>query len=230
MKSPKKPKPTAEERELERVSVATWNDYTARFRPAEAALAKKAQLTSGERARVTGEVSADVGAAFKGLTRSTVSSGEQAGADVSSGKTKLSLAADADAAGQAQGLGQATAITGAEIDEDQQGVRIASLGRGLASDATADLSRGARRATSLALAKSQARFETNQALVTGVASVAGAATKRFMLNSEKKKEEAADKKRLSDAGLDDFSFGFETDLGLQTIRNQTVSPFPDPFA
>lgn len=179
MKSPKKMKATAGERQLQRQSVAQYADYVARFRPAEIALAKKAELTGGERAQVKGEVSGDVASAFKGLSRSTVSSSGQAGADVSSGKTKFGLAADATAAGEAKGLGQAVAIAGAEIDETQQKIGITAIGRDLAHDATANLSQGARRATSLALAASQARFETNLATTNAAFAVAGAATKRF---------------------------------------------------
>lgn len=179
MKAPKKEPPTQQERALAAVSSAQWTDYVERFRPAEVALIKKAQLTSGERAQVKGEVAADTASAFKGLARDTVAKGAQSGANVSSGKTKLNLAGDATAAGVARGVGQAAAITGAEVDAEQQKVRIAGFGRQLATDVTANLSRGAQRATSLALAASQARFQRNQATVNAAFSVAGAATRKF---------------------------------------------------
>ncbi len=178
MKSPKKVGPTAQETALADVSAQQWTDYVERFRPAEAALIKQAQLTEGERAQVKGEVAGDTAAAFKGLTRNTIATGEQTGADVSSGKTKLSLAGDADAAGTATGLGQAAAITGAEVDAEQQKVRIVGFGRNLATDATANLSRGAQRATRTALAASESRFQLNQSRLDAFATVAGAATRK----------------------------------------------------
>ncbi len=186
MQSPKKEAPTAQERALTDVSLASWTDYVERFRPAEIALIKKAEFTAGEKAQVKGEVAADTASAFSGLNRDTISSGEQTGADVSSGKTKLGLAGDAQAAGTARGLGQAVAVTGGEIDSEQQKVRIAATGRNLAHDATANLSRGAQRATSLALAASEARFSRNQSNIDAMFAVAGAGTRKYQLNKQAK--------------------------------------------
>lgn len=179
MKSPKKEGPTAEETALKEVGVATWNDYSARYRPAEAALVKEAELTAGERASVKGQANADVAGAFKELTRNTIASGGVAGANVNSGKTKLGLAGDAASRGAATGGAAALAETGAEVDRDQQQLGIAATGRNIAHDATANMARGARRATSLALASSQARFERNASNVDALAAVAGAATRKF---------------------------------------------------
>ncbi len=179
MQSPGAPGKTAEESALEFVAGQSWGDYVERFRPAEMALARDAELTKGEIAQVKGEVSADTAAAFKGLSRSTVSSNAQAGADLSSGKAKLGLAADATAQARASGLGKGAAATGARIDEDMQNVRIASFGRNLATDVTADLSRGARRATAIAIAESNARFERNAANLDAAATVAGAAYEKY---------------------------------------------------
>jgi len=179
MKKPAPIQATPEETELQRVSSAQWNDYVARFRPAEAALAKSVELTAGERAQVKGEVSADTAAAFKGLARETTSATGQAGASVSSGKAKLGLAANAQAAGRSRGVGQAIAETGAEIDESSKQVGLVALGRGIARDVTSNLSRGARRATGLAIAESEAKRLKNEALLAGVSTVAGAATRRF---------------------------------------------------
>jgi len=170
---------TEQERALNEVSVAQWNDYVSRFRPAEAALVKNLELTGGERARVKGDVAADTAAAFKGLTRSTISAGEQSGADVSSGKTKFSLAGNADARGRALGQGQAIAETGAEIDRDQKMTGVAALGRGIAADVTSDLSRGARRASRVAIAEAVSKFERNEAALNAGAAVAGAATRKY---------------------------------------------------
>ncbi len=195
MKAPKKVQASAQERALADMVASQWTDYVERFRPAEVALIKQAQLTKGERAQVKGEVAGDTAAAFKGLTRNTLSSGEQTGADVNSGKTKLSLAGDADAAGQATGLGQALAITGAEIDAEQQKVRITGFGRNLATDATANLSRGAQRATRTALAASESRFQLNQARIDAVSAVAGAGVAKY---------KSLKAKRIADAPLDEI--------------------------
>ena len=185
MKTPDKPKATQEEKTLDAVSGAQWSDYVARFRPAEAALIKKAELTQGEINRVQGEASADTASAFKGLTRDTIARGEQTGANVNSGKTKLGLAADASAAGEARGVGQAIAKTGAVIDSEQQKLAITAHGRNIATDTTADISAGARTATRLSLAASEARFQKNQATLDAVSSVAGAATRKGQLLYDK---------------------------------------------
>jgi hypothetical protein len=179
MKPPKKQGPTAEERELERVSIAEWNDYVGRYRPAEAALIKDAQLTAGERASVKGQASADTAAAFKDLTSQTIRTGGQTGAKLSSGRTKFGLAGDALASGKARGLSAAAAETGAEFDRDQKELGITATGRNIAHDVTANLSRGAQRATRLSLAASQARFDRNAATVNALSSVAGAVTRKF---------------------------------------------------
>jgi len=199
-KAPSKEQPTASERALAAVSQSQWTDYVERFRPAEAAMIKKAQLTEGERAQVKGEVAADTAAAFKGLSRDTVAKGAQSGANVSSGKTKLSLAGDAIAQGEVRGVGQAVAETGAEIDAEQQKLRIVGHGRQVATDVTSNLSRGAQRATSLALAASQARFQRNLDTVDAVASVAGAATRK--LNKPKKFLSQADADAVDYIDLD----------------------------
>jgi len=176
---PGKTGPTQQEIALSDVSNAQWEDYKARFRPAEKALAKNAEMTKGERAQVKGQVSADTEQAFKGLMRSTIASGAASGAQASSGKTKLSIAADARAAGKAKGVGQSIAETGAEIDEQGRQLQIASFGRGVAQNVTANMSRGAVRATKLAIAASEAKFIRNAARMDAVASVAGAATRKF---------------------------------------------------
>jgi hypothetical protein len=178
-------------------------------------LIKKAEFTAGERAQVKGEVAADTAAAFKGLTRSTVASGEATGADVSSGKTKLALAANTRGAGKAKGQGQAAAETGGEIDQSMQQLRIAGFGRGIATGVTSDLSREARRATRLALAESEARFQRNQDLVNAGASIAGAAAYRVKNRKKPTTEESV--------ALDRFDV--ETDLGLRTFQQQTTNPF-----
>lgn len=179
MKSPSKQGPSAEERQLSAQSAATWNDYVARFRPAEAALAKKAEFTAGESAQVQGEASADTAAAFKGLSRNTVATGGISGADVNSGKTKLNLAGDALAEGKTRGAATNAAEIGGRLDSEMQGMGIVATGRGQANMAMSNLSQGAQRATQLALAESQAKFERNQAAVNSIAAVAGAATRKF---------------------------------------------------
>jgi len=167
--------PSEQEQALADIGEENWAAYKEDYRSAEKALAKKAEFTKGERAQVKGEVAADAAAAFKELARSTVASGSQAGANVASGKTKLNLAADAEAQGKAKGLGQAAATTGGEIDSDQQNVKIAALGRNLASDTQANMSQEAVRATRLALAEAEAKFQRNQGLISGLSTAAGAA-------------------------------------------------------
>jgi len=194
MAKPKKTGPTAQERALADTSRSQWADYVERFRPAEAALIKKAEFTAGEKAQVKGEASADTHAAFAGLARDTVAKGGQAGADVNSGKTKFTLAADAAAAGAASGLAQGAAVTGGQLDSEGQKLKIAGFGRKVATDVTANLSRGAQRATRLAIADSQAKFERNQALLDTGATIAGAATRKLM----KPKEEEIDLETLVD--------------------------------
>lgn len=171
--------PSQQEIALAEVSTETWEAYKEDYRPAEKALQKKAEFTAGEEAQVKGEVAADSAAAFAGLARDTVATGEQTGAGGNSGRTKLGLAADAEAQGKAVGLGQAAAKTGGEIDSEQQNVKIVGFGRNLGDDATANLSRGAVRATKIAIAEAQAKHTRNQALQEGLATVAGAAFESY---------------------------------------------------
>lgn len=182
----KKPKESAQERALADVSRANWADYVERYRPAEAAWIKKAEFTKGEEARVKGEVAADAASAFKGLTRSTLASNAAAGAKIGSGKTKLGgLAQDALAKGTARGVGMAQAEMGGRLDSEQQKIAVAATGRDIAHEATVNMSRGAQRATNLALAASQAKFERNMALVEGAGVVAGTAFRKYQLKKEK---------------------------------------------
>jgi hypothetical protein len=185
MKGPKAQK-TEQERALEEVSVAQWNDYVTRFIPAESELIKQSELTEGERASVKGQASADTASAFKGLTRDTLAASEAGGADVSSGKAKFGLASNADARGRALGLGAAVAETGAEISRDKQQTGIVALGRQIAADTTADLSAGARRASRVALAEAASKFERNSAIINAGAVVGGAALRKYQLAKEAK--------------------------------------------
>lgn len=189
MKKPKKQGPTAEEKALQEVSIGQWNDYVARFRPAEAELARRAEFTRGEKLAAEGMAGADAAAAFKGLTRDTIASQKIAGADASSGRTKFALAGNAEAKGKATGLAAAAASTGQKIQSDAERLGITAIGRGVASGTTSDMAAGARRATNLALAAREARFERNQSIVLGAATVAGAATARYQLNKNKSLEE-----------------------------------------
>lgn len=182
MKAPPKEKATAGELALKDVSRQKEADYQSRFRPAERALIKDAELTKGERAQVKGEASADTAAAFKGMDRSTISAGAQAGAQGSSGKTKLSLAADAATAGQVGGIGQAMAEAGAEVDSQGRQIQAVGFGRDVSQRVTANLNREGVRATNLALAASEARMMKNTARLDAAASVAGAATRKYQLS------------------------------------------------
>ncbi len=184
MKAPRKVKASAQETALGESSIGMWNDYVSRFRPAEAALAKEAELTAGERAGIKGAVAGDVAAAFKGLTRSTVASGQQSGADVNSGKTKLSLASDAEARGKATGIGQNVAEVTAGLDEEQKKLGIVGFGRDVQTDTTRFAARGAQRATTVALAASNANFARNTARTEALFGIAGAATKKFGLDKK----------------------------------------------
>jgi hypothetical protein len=192
MKAPKV-KPTEAEKALERVSVSQWNDYVGKFRPAEAALAKKIELTEGERAQVKGQVAADTAAAFKGVARSTTVATSVAGANVASGRSKFTLAENIRAEAKAKGVGQAGAETGAEISEVQGKQRLAAFGRGVSADVTENLQSGAVRATNLALAEARAKFAKNESVLESASTLAGFAFKKFRTFQQSK---AVDKSLL----------------------------------
>lgn len=227
--------PTAAETALAEVSKARWDVYVEDFRPAEIALAQNAELTKGEKARVKGEVSADTAAAFKGLARSTIAAGAASGANVASGKTKFSLATDAAAAGATKGLGQTAAITGAELDAEGKQLQIVQFGHDVASNTIANLSRGAQRATTVALAAADAKFERNNARLSAVSTIAGAVSERYQINKKNKAIQGT--QDLLDQG--DFigdlklpnprSLPFEANrgIGIGAFRRGTTS---DPFA
>jgi len=231
-KQPKDPGPSQQEMALADVSSQQWNDYISRFRPAELALAKNAELTKGERAQVKGEVAADTAQAFKGLTRSTIAAGGAAGAQAGSGKTKLSIAADASAAGKAKGVGQSMAETGAEIDAQGRQLQIASFGRGVAQNVTANLSRGAQRATSLAIAASEAKFVRNATRMNLAGAVAGAASRKYQSVREERSRGRLNDLISEGSGISDMSVNippFDTSkLGTGPFDN-TTSPFAEMY-
>lgn len=220
--------PTAAETALAEVSKARWDVYVEDFRPAEIALAQNAELTKGEKARVKGEVSADTAAAFKGLARSTIAAGAASGANVASGKTKFSLATDAAAAGATKGLGQTAAITGAELDAEGKQLQIVQFGHDVASNTIANLSRGAQRATTVALAAADAKFERNNARLSAVTTIAGAVSERYQINKTQGILDQGD--FVGDLKLPNpRSLPFEANrgIGIGAFRRGTTS---DPFA
>lgn len=204
----KTPGPTQQERALADRSEAQWLDYVERFRPAEVELIKRAQFTKGERASVEGQAATDAAAAFKGTTRAS-----HAGAgskQIGSGRSKMSLAADANALGQARGLARGMAATGGELDSEQQKVKIAAMGRGIAHEATANMARGAQRATNLSLASADARFQSNLAKRELIATVAGAATRKYgkkLFKGDRVEDTTAD---LNQRVLDDNTINLKT--------------------
>ncbi len=218
-KAPPKQQATAEERALGESSIGMWNDYVAHFRPAEAALAKEAELTAGERAGIKGAVAGDVAAAFKGLTRSTVASGQQSGADVNSGKTKLSLASDAEARGEATGIGQNVAEVTAGLDEEQKKLQIAGLGRNVQTDTTKFAARGARRANTVAMAASNAKFSRNIARTEAIFGVAGAAAKKFGLDEKFGDIFRGDLEEITPTGVRRTETEFGLDSPSTSLRN-----------
>jgi hypothetical protein len=170
--------PTEQEKALGEVSKYQWDDYVERFRPAEAALIKKARLTGGERAAAKGLASADTAAAFKGAARGSVAAGALTGAKVGSGRTKMSLAADATAAGAARGVAAAGATTNAELSSENQMLKIAGMGRGIAHNATMNMARDASRASQVSLAEAAARQQKKEAMINLAATVGGAAYRK----------------------------------------------------
>jgi hypothetical protein len=200
---------TEEERALKEVSVAQWNDYVSRFRPAEAELIKRAELTGGEKASVRGQAATDVASAFKGLTKGTITAGEVSGADVSSGKTKFGLAANADARGRSIGLGTVAGELGAMESQDRQQAGIAAMGRGIAADVTQSMAQGARRATRVAMAEAAGKFERNQAMLNAGAAVAGAAARKWgpeLMNKRMLKKHGMDIKSNWDKNIESAKF------------------------
>lgn len=185
-----KQKASQQESALAEVSHAQWRDYQARFRPAEIEMIKRSEFTAGERAEVEGAAGADAAQAFKGLTRNTVSAAGQAGANAASGKVKMSLAGDADAFGEARGLARSAAGTGGEVDASQQKLRIASLGRNIASGVTADMARGARRSSALARAAADAKFQRNADMANLAMAVGGASLRKYQIDKAYKAKQS----------------------------------------
>ena len=223
-KGPKQQGPSEQEKALKEVSVAQWNDYVARYQPAEAELMKRSELTEGEIAGVKGQVAGDVASSFEGVTRSTLAAGEQSGAGINSGKTKFGLAGNADARGEALGLGQVVAEVGAKGARDKQQAGITALGRGIAADATENMAAGARRATRVGMAQAVGRFERNSAAINAASAVAGAAAAKW---GPELMEKWDTKKRLKKAGMD-FNDNWDSNIADAELR----SAFPagtNPF-
>lgn len=220
MKKPKTPGPTAEETALRDVSSKTYNDVIAQYRPAEAALVKRMQLTPGKIAQVKGGVSGDVAESYKGLTRSSITANAARGADVNSAAAKFGLASDAASQGAISGRGQSMAVTGAKVNESDQLVQMTGFGRGMAHDTISDMAQGARRAGAISLADATAKYERNKMYVDTAATIAGAAWRKFgdpWVENQKLAREA-EKRGL---GIPEFSEGYSPVLGEDTVGKFT---------
>jgi hypothetical protein len=199
MKKPKMQKATAQEKALTKMGIDTWNGYVSDFMPAEAEMARRAEFTASEKAAAKGMASADTAAAFKGLNRDTIKTQSMVGADESSGRTKFAIAGNAEAEGKAKGLSAAAASVTGEIQSDYDQLGVMATGRDVAFSSMADMAAGARRATGLALAASQAKFAKNEALVNAAGVVAGAGVRRYQLNKDAAAKKAKESQTFKDA-------------------------------
>ena len=130
----------------------------------------------------------------------------------------MNLAADAEAHGKAVGLGKGMAETGGIANSFMQKAKVVGFGRDQSIDTFSSMRQGAVRASNLALAASEAKFQRNLSDTSAIAGVAGAATRKWggdlvdkwRFNPNRK----ANKARLVDSGMNvpDFDFsGFGED-------------------
>lgn len=213
---PKDPGPS--QADMAQVAVAghQWNDYMTRFAPAEAELVKRSEFTAGERARVRGEVAADTATAFKGLARKTVSASGQAGQNLASGATKLGLAGNALAQGEATGVGRAAAELGGRLESESEKFRVSQIGRNIVSDIQSDLSKTARRQTQASLEKAMLKAQAQNQKIAAAATIMGAGVRKYGLMQEDKPIEEID--------TSDFpSLRVTEDPGFQVIGEDLFS-------
>lgn len=162
---PKTPGPTEQERASAEIAARQWNRYKEVFLPAEDRFLDMAK------ARESGAVEAQ--------RMAEATAGEQFGGRLDSvlqnpGSGAVRTVADLSSAYTGTvGASSAAAKRALRARELQSKLRIAALGRGLASDSLAGTASLGQRATAAALAENERRLGLSQALVSGASTALG---------------------------------------------------------
>lgn len=164
--SPKKPKPTAQERALAEVSSQQWADYNTRFRPLIAQVNRQNVSTTGEKSIAMGRAATDVAIASAGADR---------------GVTRNALDVQTTALSRAGARGNATA--GARLAMDDQEIagmtRMVAHGRNIADDTRTSMISAGRDATASAIGKLDAQLTRDAGRRQALGAVAGGAVRHY---------------------------------------------------
>lgn len=226
-KKPKDPGPSAADVAQVEVSGERFSMWMSDFRPAAAAMVKRASAVSaGERYRVRGETAADTAGAFKELNRTTISASSQVGQKAGSGGLVASMAANARSQGEASGMGKSAVTLGARLDKETEQFRAAQIGSGIADSVQTSLSQAGRRQTQVSLQKAILNAEKQNRKVAAGAAAAGAIARKYGPGLKDKWQDKKMAKLQADAEAAGVGIpGFEEYYGSTNIGEDLVSDY-----
>ena len=178
--------PPISQLDLETVAQETekFQDYKRDFQPIESALISATDFTRGESASAAGAAASTnaqkEGALFRGATQSNLATGAQA----SSGRNKFGLSESAGASGIARGAVTSAASVEGESEALTQKLGLIAHGRNLQSGADQTAGNLSTLANNLSIASAQAQQEKAAARMEAYGAVAGAAARKWGVDSE----------------------------------------------
>ena len=173
------PAPTAQERQLAKIGAEQWNDYATRYAGPGGVNEKfieATRATEADKGAAGAIVGADAAVAGKQIREATSRQGLARGASSASGAAVSAAAGDATDLASTTGRAKGLAVQSVEDAQLQADFKLASFGRGLASDAQVGLQGGVSRATSLVNEAARAKFLEKQSLMAGVGTGVGMLT------------------------------------------------------
>lgn len=126
---------TEEEKELARVAVDKWNDYTDNYVPAENEFIRRIEVTEQDREGLKGAVNAGVNVAFDGARKDVIERETNSGAKPGSGRFNQALERVLNKQGRSLGFGAVDAEQSMDVQRADGLNAAISIGRGKESDA-----------------------------------------------------------------------------------------------
>ena len=168
---PKTPAPTEQEKALAKVGAEQWNDYATTYAGpggVNEQFIEKVSATGGDKTAAAGQVGADAAIAAKQVGQGAARSGLGRGVSSSSGAVLASKTADSTSLASTKGRAQGMSVQGVDDAQMAADFKLASFGRGVASDAQVGLQKSTGRATDLVNKDAVANFKKKQALMEAV--------------------------------------------------------------
>jgi len=231
-KSPSDPGMSAADRENVRISDWKASYYDKSFKPIEEAMIKRTEYTAGERNRVRGNVAADTAAAFKNLSRQTVSAGGQSGAKIGSGSMLMSQAGNVSAQGAATGVGRAAADLGGRLQSENEQFVASQLGQNMSAQLQTNLAMVGQRQNQVSMQKAFLKAQEQNQRMEAAGAIAGSAAAKYMHVKEAKalaaEEQAGLKSALDWEGVElpEISIGGATPRGVESALAWKMPKLP----